>query len=132
MCLTRYMQSEHGHRIEILPVVNGTPVRWRQYAELASEGRVSKQDFEEHQAKYNAMEADIGLLLKRFRKFDRELLSKNSQFDAEVVFPYVNGLIQDVQELYSHPEIAVYLEEVLEEPRQCYMHQYLNEGLCCR
>jgi predicted ATP-dependent protease len=102
------------HQVQVLPVVDGQPMRWREYSALADKGLVSPQLFEERRGQYGLLEVDLERTLKKLRKLDRELQAEVSQLDVEVVAPHVSGLIQDMAEQYDHPQVHEYLQEVRE------------------
>jgi predicted ATP-dependent protease len=102
------------HQVQVLPVVDGQPMRWREYSALAEKGLVSPQLFEERRGQYGLLEVDLERTLKKLRKLDRELQAEVSQLDVEVVAPHVSGLIQDMAEQYDHPQVHEYLQEVRE------------------
>src|SRR5262249_7500908 len=96
--------------IGIVPVVGGQPMRDEQFEALSPTER------EALQRKRDAIDAEMGQMLKAMRERERTLREQLEQIEREVALHAVGGIVADLAERYDDlPDVAAHLSALRED-----------------
>ncbi|HWF37838.1 MAG TPA: AAA family ATPase [Candidatus Acidoferrales bacterium] len=97
---------------EIFPVLDGQMVPIEEIPKMVQEGKLENATAEELERKYDQFRQEFTVVYRKTLSLSRELASETSYLEQEAASVLVDGVIEELKEKYSNPQIAEYLEEV--------------------
>jgi lon-related putative ATP-dependent protease len=97
---------------EIFPVLEGAMVPIEEIPKLVQDGKLESAAAEELERKYDQFRQEFTVVYRKTLSLSRELASEMSYLEQEAASVLVDGVIEELKEKYSSPQIAEYLEEV--------------------
>src|SRR5277367_4327294 len=97
---------------EIFPVLEGQMVPIEEIPKMVQDGKLENTAAEELERKYDQFRQEFTIVYRRTLSLSRELASEMNYLEQEAASVLVDGVIEELKEKYSSPQIAEYLEEV--------------------
>ncbi len=97
---------------EIFPVLEGQMVPIEDIPKLVHEGKLEGGVAEELERKYEQFRQEFTVVYRKTLTLSRELASELSYLEQEAASVLVDGVIEELKEKYSSPQVGEYLEEV--------------------
>src|SRR5579872_6676981 len=97
---------------EIFPVIEGQMVPIEEVPKMVQDGKLESVAAEELERKYDQFRQEFTIVYRKTLSLSRELASEMSYLEQEAASVLVDGVIEELKEKYSNPQIAEYLEEV--------------------
>jgi lon-related putative ATP-dependent protease len=97
---------------EIFPVLDGQMVPIEEIPKLVQDGKLESVAAEELERKYDQFRQEFTVVYRKTLSLSRELASEMSYLEQEASSVLVDGVIEELKEKYSSPQVAEYLEEV--------------------
>jgi predicted ATP-dependent protease len=97
---------------EIFPVLDGQMVPIEEIPKLVQDGKLESLAAEELERKYDQFRQEFTVVYRKTLSLSRELASEMSYLEQEASSVLVDGVIEELKEKYSSPQVAEYLEEV--------------------
>jgi Lon-like LonC helical domain len=97
---------------EIFPVLDGQMVPIEEIPKLVQEGKLESVAAEELERKYDQFRQEFTVVYRKTLSLSRELASEMSYLEQEASSVLVDGVIEELKEKYTSPQVAEYLEEV--------------------
>jgi predicted ATP-dependent protease len=97
---------------EIFPVLEGQMVPIEDISKMVHEGKLESPVAEDIERKYEQFRQEFTVVYRKTLTLSRELASELSYLEQEAASVLVDGVIEELKEKYSGPNVAEYLEEV--------------------
>jgi len=97
---------------EIFPVLEGQMVPIEDIPKLVHEGKLETAVAEGLERKYEQFRQEFTVVYRKTLTLSRELASELSYLEQEAASVLVDGVIEELKEKYSSPQVGEYLEEV--------------------
>jgi predicted ATP-dependent protease len=97
---------------EIFPVLEGQMVPIEEIPKLVQDGKMETATAEELERKYDQFRQEFTVVYRKTLSLSRELASEMSYLEQEAASVLVDGVIEELKEKYTSPQVAEYLEEV--------------------
>ncbi len=108
------MQMGHFQRPDVVPLVDGEPMRMIQLEEKVDKGRFPRDEFERLKEKQKELKEEIDSILAQVRKLQKEVKKKSEDVDKLMFMTLAQELLNSLQTKYTDPKIVKYLEAMLE------------------
>jgi len=97
---------------EIFPLIEGAMVPIEEIPKLVEEGKLEAEAAAALERKYDQFRQEFTVVYRKTLALSRELASEMSYLEQEASSVLVDGVIEELKEKYSPPQVAEYLEEV--------------------
>ncbi|WP_027720198.1 Lon protease family protein [Maridesulfovibrio zosterae] len=108
------MQMGHFQRPDVVPLVDGEPIRLIQLEEKVEKGRFPREEFERLKKKQKELKEEVDTILAQVRKLQKEVKKKSDDVDKLMFITLAQELINPLQEKYTYKKIVKYFEAMLE------------------
>jgi predicted ATP-dependent protease len=97
---------------EIFPVLEGQMVPIEEVPKLVQDGKLETVAAESIERKYDQFRQEFTIVYRKTLTLSRELASEMNYLEQEAASVLVDGVIEELKEKYTGPQIHEYLEEV--------------------
>ena len=97
---------------EIFPLLEGAMVPIEEIPKLVEEGKLEAEAAAALERKYDQFRQEFTVVYRKTLALSRELASEMSYLEQEASSVLVDGVIEELKEKYTSPQVAEYLEEV--------------------
>lgn len=108
------MQMGHYQRPDVVPLVDGEPIRMIQLEEKVEKGRFPREEFERLQEKQKELKEEVDNILAEVRKLQKEVKKKSDDVDKLMFMNLAQDLIAPLLEKYTTEKPQKYFDEMLE------------------
>lgn len=109
------MQMGHFQRPDVVPLVDGEPMRMIQLEEKVDKGRFPRDEFERLKEKQKELKEEIDNILMQVRKLQKEVKKKSEDVDKLMFMTLAQDLLSPLQEKYTDRKIIKYFDAMLEK-----------------
>ncbi|WP_319778914.1 AAA family ATPase [Maridesulfovibrio sp.] len=109
------MQMGQYQRPDVVPLVDGEPIRMIQLEEKVDKGRFPREEFERLKERQKELKEEIDSILTQVRKLQKEVKKKSEDVDKLMFVTLAQDLIAPIREKYTDPKILKFFDEMLEE-----------------
>jgi ATP-dependent Lon protease len=109
------LQSGQIKRPELMPLVDGNPVRIEQLEEMVGKGRFPKDEYETLKEKYDRLREQIDSIFLEIRDLQKEVQENLEKMDRASFLKTASELTAPVVGKYSDAKIKQHLEDMLED-----------------
>ncbi|OEU66603.1 MAG: ATP-dependent protease [Desulfovibrio sp. S3730MH75] len=108
------MQMGHFQRPDVVPLVDGEPIRMIQLEEKVEKGRFPREEYERLKEKQKELKEDVDKILLQVRKLQKEVKKKSEDVDKLMFMTLAQDLISPLKEKYTVPKITKHFDGMLE------------------
>lgn len=108
------MQMGQFQRPDVVPLVDGEPIRMIQLEEKVEKGRFPREEFDRLKEKQKELKEEIDNILAQVRKLQKEVKKKSEDVDKLMFMTLAQDLISPLREKYSDEKILKYFDSMLE------------------
>ncbi len=108
------MQMGHYQRPDVVPLVDGEPIRMIQLEEKVEKGRFPREEFERLKEKQKELKEDVDNILAQVRKLQKEVKKKSDDVDKLMFMTLAEDLISPLNDKYTDERILKYFSDMLE------------------
>ncbi|CCO22187.1 ATP-binding protein [Maridesulfovibrio hydrothermalis] len=111
------MQMGHYQRPDVVPLVDGEPIRMIQLEEKVEKGRFPREEFENLKEKQKVLKEEVDNILVQVRKLQKEVKKKSEGVDKLMFMTLAQDLINPLKEKYTDEKVIKYFDGMLENMR---------------
>ncbi|WP_320170606.1 AAA family ATPase [Maridesulfovibrio sp.] len=108
------MQMGHFQRPDVVPLVDGEPIRMIQLEEKVEKGRFPREEFERLKEKQKELKEEVDNILAQVRQLQKEVKKKSDDVDKLMFMTLAQDLIGPLREKYPDAKTMKYFDEMLE------------------
>ncbi|MBI9112438.1 Lon protease family protein [Maridesulfovibrio ferrireducens] len=108
------MQMGPFQRPDVVPLVDGEPMRMIQLEEKVEKGRFPREEFDRLKEKQKELKDDVDNILLQVRKLQKEVKKKSEEVDKMMFMTLAQDLISSLQEKYPDEKICKHFDDMLE------------------
>lgn len=108
------MQMGHYQRPDVVPLVDGEPMRMIQLEEMVDKGRFPRDEFEKLKEKQKELKDEVDNILAQVRQLQKEVKKKSEDVDKLMFMTLAQDLIGPLREKYADEKTQKYFDEMLE------------------
>ncbi|WP_432735600.1 AAA family ATPase [Maridesulfovibrio sp. FT414] len=108
------MQMGHYQRPDVVPLVDGEPMRMIQLEEKVDKGRFPRDEFEKLKIKQKELKEEIDNILTQVRNLQKEVKKKSEDVDKLMFMTLAQDLIGTMRDKYPTEKTQKYFDEMLE------------------
>ncbi len=108
------MQMGSYQRPDVVPLVDGEPIRMIQLEEKVKKGRFPKEEFEQLQKRQKELKEEIDNILTEVRKLQKEVKKKSEDVDRLMFMSLAEELIAPLKQEYKEEKVQKFFDDMLE------------------
>jgi len=109
------MQAGQIKRPELMPLVDGNPVRIDQLEEMVEKGRFPKDEYGALKEKYDRLREQIDTIFLELRDLQKEVQENLEKMDRASFLKTASDLAAPIAEKYDNPKIKQHVTDMLED-----------------
>lgn len=109
------MQMGTFQRPDVVPLVDGEPIRMIQLEEKVKKGRFPEEEFEQLKVKQKELKDEIDNILTEVRKLQKEVKKKSEDVDRMMFMTLAEELIAPVKEEFKEEKVHKFCDSMLEK-----------------
>jgi lon-related putative ATP-dependent protease len=109
------MQMGTYQRPDVVPLVDGEPIRMIQLEEKVKKGRFPEEEFEQLKIKQKELKEEIDNILTEVRKLQKEVKKKSEDVDRLMFMSLAEELIAPLKQEFKEDKVDKFLDSMLEK-----------------
>jgi lon-related putative ATP-dependent protease len=108
------MQIGPVQRPDLVPIVDGNPVRMVDLEDLVDKGRFPKEEYERLKAKRDELKEQIDRVVEEVKNLQKEVRERHEEVDKQMFLAMAREYLKAVRAKYEDKKVQVYLDSVLD------------------
>ncbi len=108
------IQTGKFTRPDLMPVLENNPVQWEDLEKMVSEQKYPSEKLEEQKKQYFDFKKELDKVLASGHDLERKLREEIEMIIRKFGSPYIEDLINDIQDRYQNPSVSEFLDEIQE------------------
>lgn len=109
------MQMGSFQRPDVVPLVDGAPMRMIQLEEKVKKGRFPQEEFDQLKAKQKELKEEIDNILTEVRKLQKEVKKKSEEVDRLMFMSLAEELIAPLKQEFKEEKVQKFFDSMLEK-----------------